>query len=243
MRRRRDRARPRVARVRHPRRPRANAEGAAARARRTRAGRRPCRRCATSRCASSPARPSGSSGATAPARPRRCARSRGSCRSTAGSAECGGRVVTLLELGAGFGRDFSGRENILLNGALHGMTRPRSRTRIDAIVEFTELGEFIDVPVQDVLERDVRPARVRHRRPPRRRRDADRRGPRGRRRGVPAQVRAADRRAGRGRRDARARLARRGARSSARASAWSCSTGARSPSTARPARGWPTTTG
>jgi ABC-type polysaccharide/polyol phosphate transport system ATPase subunit len=40
-----------------------------------------------------------------------------------GTAECGGRVVTLLELGAGFGRDFDGRENILLNGALHGMTR------------------------------------------------------------------------------------------------------------------------
>ena len=37
-----------------------------------------------------------------------------------GRAECGGRVVTLLELGAGFGPDFSGRENIYLNGALHG---------------------------------------------------------------------------------------------------------------------------
>ena len=40
-----------------------------------------------------------------------------------GRAECGGRVVTLLELGAGFGRDFDGRENILLNGGLDGMTR------------------------------------------------------------------------------------------------------------------------
>jgi lipopolysaccharide transport system ATP-binding protein len=66
----------------------------------------------------------------------------------AGRAECGGRVVTLLELGAGFGRDFDGRENILLNGALHGMTRAEIEQRMDAIVAFSELGEFIDVPVK-----------------------------------------------------------------------------------------------
>jgi ABC-type polysaccharide/polyol phosphate transport system ATPase subunit len=65
-----------------------------------------------------------------------------------GRAECGGRVVTLLELGAGFGRDFDGRENILLNGALHGMTRAEIEERMDAIVAFSELGEFIDVPVK-----------------------------------------------------------------------------------------------
>ena len=40
-----------------------------------------------------------------------------------GRAECGGRVVSLLELGAGFGQDFTGRENIWLNGALHGFSR------------------------------------------------------------------------------------------------------------------------
>ena len=65
-----------------------------------------------------------------------------------GRAECGGRVVTLLELGAGFGRDFDGRENILLNGALHGMTRAEIEDRMDEIVAFSELGEFIDVPVK-----------------------------------------------------------------------------------------------
>ncbi|MDX6658664.1 MAG: lipopolysaccharide transport system ATP-binding protein [Solirubrobacteraceae bacterium] len=65
-----------------------------------------------------------------------------------GRAECGGRIVTLLELGAGFGRDFDGRENILLNGALHGMTRAEIEARMDAIVAFSELGEFIDVPVK-----------------------------------------------------------------------------------------------
>lgn len=65
-----------------------------------------------------------------------------------GRAECGGRVISLLELGAGFGSDFSGRENIHLNGALHGLGREEIDARMDRIVEFSELGEFIDVPVR-----------------------------------------------------------------------------------------------
>ena len=65
-----------------------------------------------------------------------------------GRAECGGRAVSLLELGAGFGRDFSGIENIHLNGALYGLTKADVEARIDRIVEFSELGEFIDVPVR-----------------------------------------------------------------------------------------------
>ena len=65
-----------------------------------------------------------------------------------GRAECGGRVVSLLELGAGFGQDFTGRENIWLNGALHGFGREDIEERIDRIIEFSELGEFIDVPVK-----------------------------------------------------------------------------------------------
>jgi ABC-type polysaccharide/polyol phosphate transport system ATPase subunit len=65
-----------------------------------------------------------------------------------GRADCGGRVVSLLELGAGFGQDFTGRENIWLNGALHGFAREDIEERIDAIVEFSELGDFIDVPVK-----------------------------------------------------------------------------------------------
>jgi ABC-type polysaccharide/polyol phosphate transport system ATPase subunit len=65
-----------------------------------------------------------------------------------GRAECGGRVVSLLELGAGFGPDFSGRENIYLNGALHGFTRDEIASRVDRIIEFSELGDFIDVPVK-----------------------------------------------------------------------------------------------
>ena len=65
-----------------------------------------------------------------------------------GRAECGGRVITLLELGAGFGPDFSGRENIYLNGALHGFGREEIEARLDDIVAFSELGEFIDLPVK-----------------------------------------------------------------------------------------------
>lgn len=65
-----------------------------------------------------------------------------------GRAECGGRAVALLELGAGFGDDFSGRENVYLNGALHGFTRAEIEGRVEAIVEFSELGELIDVPVK-----------------------------------------------------------------------------------------------
>jgi ABC-type polysaccharide/polyol phosphate transport system ATPase subunit len=65
-----------------------------------------------------------------------------------GRVECGGQIVSLLELGAGFGRDFSGRENILLNGALHGLSRAEIEGRMDDIIAFSELGDFIDVPVK-----------------------------------------------------------------------------------------------
>jgi ABC-type polysaccharide/polyol phosphate transport system ATPase subunit len=65
-----------------------------------------------------------------------------------GTAAAGGRVVSLLELGAGFGRDFSGRENIELNGALHGLRREEVAERMEPIIAFSELGHFIDVPVK-----------------------------------------------------------------------------------------------
>jgi ABC-type polysaccharide/polyol phosphate transport system ATPase subunit len=65
-----------------------------------------------------------------------------------GRAECGGRVVSLLELGAGFGPEFSGRENVYLNGALHGFGREEIEERLGEIIEFSELGDFIDVPVR-----------------------------------------------------------------------------------------------
>jgi ABC-type polysaccharide/polyol phosphate transport system ATPase subunit len=66
----------------------------------------------------------------------------------AGAAGCGGRTISLLELGAGFSRDFSGRENIYLQGALYGLTKAELEPRVEQIVAFSELGHFIDVPVK-----------------------------------------------------------------------------------------------
>jgi ABC-type polysaccharide/polyol phosphate transport system ATPase subunit len=66
----------------------------------------------------------------------------------AGEAACGGRVVSLLELAAGFSRDFSGRENIYLQGALYGMSKAQVQERMARIVAFSELGDFIDIPVK-----------------------------------------------------------------------------------------------
>jgi ABC-type polysaccharide/polyol phosphate transport system ATPase subunit len=65
-----------------------------------------------------------------------------------GYAGCGGRVATLIELGAGFGREFSGRENMRLNAALHGMSREEIDERIDEMIAFSELGHFIDAPIK-----------------------------------------------------------------------------------------------
>jgi ABC-type polysaccharide/polyol phosphate transport system ATPase subunit len=65
-----------------------------------------------------------------------------------GRAAVGGRVATLIELGAGFGREFSGRENIFLNAALHGLSRAEVEAHLDEIIAFAELGDFIDAPVK-----------------------------------------------------------------------------------------------
>jgi ABC-type polysaccharide/polyol phosphate transport system ATPase subunit len=65
-----------------------------------------------------------------------------------GVAACGGRTVALLELAAGFSRDFSGRENVYLQGALYGLTKRELDARIDQIIAFSELGDFIEVPVK-----------------------------------------------------------------------------------------------
>jgi len=67
---------------------------------------------------------------------------------TGGRLAVGGSVGSLLELGAGFHPDFTGRENVYLNGSIHGLTRKYMRERMDEIVAFAELQEFIDLPVR-----------------------------------------------------------------------------------------------
>ncbi|MEK7201984.1 MAG: ABC transporter ATP-binding protein [Patescibacteria group bacterium] len=59
-----------------------------------------------------------------------------------------GRVAPLLELGAGFHHDLTGRENAVLNGILLGMTKKEIMARLDQVLAFAELGEFIDQPIR-----------------------------------------------------------------------------------------------
>ncbi len=59
-----------------------------------------------------------------------------------------GKLTSLLELGAGFHQDFTGRENIYFNAAIFGLTKQEIDKRLDTIIEFSELGEFIDNPVR-----------------------------------------------------------------------------------------------
>ena len=59
-----------------------------------------------------------------------------------------GKLTSLLELGAGFHQDFTGRENIYFNAAIFGLSKKEIDSRVDKIIEFSELGEAIDTPVR-----------------------------------------------------------------------------------------------
>lgn len=65
-----------------------------------------------------------------------------------GKITTNGKLTSLLELGAGFHPDFSGRENIYFNASIFGLTKKEINNRIDKIIEFSELGEYIDNPVR-----------------------------------------------------------------------------------------------
>jgi ABC-type polysaccharide/polyol phosphate transport system ATPase subunit len=69
-------------------------------------------------------------------------------RPTSGTIKVQGRVATLLELGAGFHPEFTGLENIFLNGVILGMPRAELEKRLPQIIEFAGLEEFIDTPVK-----------------------------------------------------------------------------------------------
>src|SRR6476646_3523107 len=67
---------------------------------------------------------------------------------SAGEVSVGGSVAPLIELGAGFHHELTGRENILINGLLLGLSKQQIKQREESIIEFSEIGEFIDAPVK-----------------------------------------------------------------------------------------------
>ncbi len=73
----------------------------------------------------------------------------GILRPYSGSVMVSGSVAPLLELGAGFDPELTGRENIMMNGLILGMTKKEVRNQFDDIVEFSELEDFLDVPVKN----------------------------------------------------------------------------------------------
>ncbi|MEP0841112.1 MAG: ABC transporter ATP-binding protein [Phycisphaerae bacterium] len=72
----------------------------------------------------------------------------GTLAASEGRVEVSGRVCALLELGSGFNPEFTGRENVFLNGAILGMSRAQMQARLDEIAAFADIGEFLDQPVK-----------------------------------------------------------------------------------------------
>lgn len=72
----------------------------------------------------------------------------GTLHPTEGLVETNGRIAALLELGAGFNPDFTGRENVYLSGLLYGISESELRKRFESIVAFADIGKFIDQPVK-----------------------------------------------------------------------------------------------
>ena len=72
----------------------------------------------------------------------------GTLHPTAGAVNVSGRIAALLELGAGFNPEFTGRENVYLNGLLYGISEGELRKRFQSILDFADIGDFIDQPVK-----------------------------------------------------------------------------------------------
>ena len=73
----------------------------------------------------------------------------GILKPTQGNVTCHGNIVPMLELGSGFDQDLTGRENIFLNGAILGYSEEFLNQKYEEILAFSELGEFIDVPIRN----------------------------------------------------------------------------------------------
>ncbi len=72
----------------------------------------------------------------------------GTLTPTTGTLDVNGRVSALLELGSGFNPDFTGRENVFLNGAIYGLSAAEMERKFDEIAAFADIGDFIDQPVK-----------------------------------------------------------------------------------------------
>ncbi|NQX60238.1 ABC transporter ATP-binding protein [Paenibacillus qinlingensis] len=73
----------------------------------------------------------------------------GVLKPTTGKVKINGAIAPLIELGAGFNFDLTGRENVFLNGAVLGYSRPYMKEMFDEVAAFSELGKFIDVPIKN----------------------------------------------------------------------------------------------
>lgn len=69
-------------------------------------------------------------------------------KASSGDVQVNGRMCTMLDLGAGFHPELTGRENIFFNGAILGLTTEEVKEKLDDIIKFSELGEFIDTPIK-----------------------------------------------------------------------------------------------